>query len=178
MPGVMHFSSASGPKRTWAGALHMSAFGGKVDIRLTPQNVRLRRGKHRQYPIYCGLLPWRENEDLPRIEHRREAPEAGDMQRRGESGQAANGQRQNRPKARESRIAYASADHSPEQFEQLKRERDEALERETATSDILRIISNSPTNLQSALEPLLKAPHDYSMWPAPRFRASKVTGFD
>jgi len=73
------------------------------------------------------------------------------MQRRGESGQAANGQRQNRPKARESRIAYASADHSPEQFEQLKRERDEALERETATSDILRIISNSPTNLQSAL---------------------------
>src|SRR5262245_46024108 len=29
MPGVMHFSSASGPKRTWAGALHMSAFGGE-----------------------------------------------------------------------------------------------------------------------------------------------------
>src|SRR5947207_6662646 len=33
----------------------------------------------------------------------------------------------------------------------LTRERDEALERETATSEVLRIISNSPTNLQSAL---------------------------
>jgi transcriptional regulator with GAF, ATPase, and Fis domain len=33
----------------------------------------------------------------------------------------------------------------------LRRERDEALERETASSEVLRIISNSPTDLQSAL---------------------------
>jgi hypothetical protein len=33
----------------------------------------------------------RESEDLPRIEPRREPPEAGDMQRRGESGQPAKG---------------------------------------------------------------------------------------
>jgi hypothetical protein len=26
--------SASGPKQTWAGALHMSAFGGKADIKM------------------------------------------------------------------------------------------------------------------------------------------------
>jgi len=71
------------------------------------------------------------------------------MQRRG--GQSAKGQRASRPKSRKSRIASASPDHSTEQFEQLKRERDEAMERETATSDILRIISNSPTDLQSAL---------------------------
>jgi two-component system, NtrC family, sensor kinase len=69
------------------------------------------------------------------------------MQRRGGSGQAAKRQR----KARKSRIEPALASQSPEQFEQLKRERDEALERETASSDILRIISNSPTDLQSAL---------------------------
>src|SRR5262245_24413703 len=73
------------------------------------------------------------------------------MQRRGSTGQPVKGRRESRPKARESRIASASADHSPEQFEQLKRERDEALERETATSEILRIISNSPIDLQSAL---------------------------
>jgi two-component system NtrC family sensor kinase len=34
---------------------------------------------------------------------------------------------------------------------ELRRERDEVLERETATSEVLRIISNSPTDLQSAL---------------------------
>ena len=37
------------------------------------------------------------------------------------------------------------------QESELRRERDEALERETAISEVLRIISNSPTDLQSAL---------------------------
>src|SRR5262245_5094889 len=72
------------------------------------------------------------------------------MQRRGVRGQSAKG-RTSKPKARKSRIVSGSTDHSPEQFEQLKRERDEALEREAATSEILRIISNSQTDLQSAL---------------------------
>src|SRR5262245_24719526 len=68
------------------------------------------------------------------------------MQRRGESGQLVKG----RPKARKAQTAPASA-HPLEEFDRLKRERDEALERETATSDILRIISSSPADLQSAL---------------------------
>src|SRR5262245_41806810 len=123
-------------------------------------------------------LPWRESEDLPRIEHRREPP-GGDMQRRRTSSRPEKGPPASSPKARKAQTANVSTGDLQEQLvERLVRERDEALERETATSDILRIISNSPTDLQSALEPLLKAPHDYSMWPAPRFRASKVTGFD
>jgi hypothetical protein len=32
--------SAIGPKRTWARALHMSAFGGKAHIGIGGQNVR------------------------------------------------------------------------------------------------------------------------------------------
>src|SRR5262249_39850185 len=73
------------------------------------------------------------------------------MQRRSGSGQPVKGQRRAGCKARKTRTAPVSADHSLEQFDRLRRERDEALERETATSEILRIISNSPTDLQSAL---------------------------
>ena len=35
---------------------------------------------------------------------------------------------------------------------ELKRERDESLEREAATSDILRLIANAPANLQSVMD--------------------------
>src|SRR5262245_52319068 len=79
------------------------------------------------------------------------------MRRRGESGQAEKGQRASRPKARKSRIAFASADHSPEQFDLLKRERDEALEQQAATSDILRVISTSPTDVQSVFTAIVKS---------------------
>ena len=64
------------------------------------------------------------------------------MQRRGGSGQPVKGQRHKtiRPKARKAPTAPASADHSAEQFDRLKRERDEALQHQTATSEVLGII--------------------------------------
>jgi GAF domain-containing protein len=74
------------------------------------------------------------------------------MQRRGASGRPAKGPRASSPKARKAQTANVSTGDLREQLvERLVRERDEALEREAATSDILRIISNSPTDLQSAL---------------------------
>src|SRR5262249_6824809 len=50
------------------------------------------------------------------------------------------------PKRRNATTARAESESA-----HLRRERDEALERETATSEVLRIIFNSPTDLQSAL---------------------------
>jgi len=75
------------------------------------------------------------------------------MQRGGESERPVKGRRHRaiRPKARKAPTASLSDAGLQEQLDQRTRERDEALERETATSEILRIISNSPTDLQSAL---------------------------
>jgi hypothetical protein len=59
------------------------------------------------------------------------------MQRRGASGQPIKGQRTKKPKARKAPIAHLSTDHSPEQFDRLKNERDEALEQLAATLGIV-----------------------------------------
>ena len=77
------------------------------------------------------------------------------MQRRGSSsGQPVKGQGQStRPKARKARAAGVSTDHSTEQFDRLKRERDEAFGQLAATSEVLRVISNSP----GELEPVFRA---------------------
>ena len=79
------------------------------------------------------------------------------MQRRGGSGQPVKGQRAIRPKARKAPTAPASADHSAEQFDRLKRERDEALERETAAADILRVIASSPGNTQPVFDAIVQS---------------------
>jgi hypothetical protein len=78
---------------------------------------------------------WRGHWNLRKIGHRREPPE-GDMQRHGGSTKPAKDRRTPRPKARKTPTAHASTDHSPEQFDRLKRERDEALDQLAETSEV------------------------------------------
>jgi hypothetical protein len=104
----------------------------------------------------ADILPWRGSEDLPRIEHRREPPEAGDMQRRGESGQQVKG----RPKVRQAPTAPASIADRDELLDQRTRERDEALEQLAATSEVLQIIGSSSGELKPVFRTMLEKATD------------------
>jgi len=78
------------------------------------------------------------------------------MQRRGSSGHPVKGQRTTRPKARKASTAQRSTDHSTEQFDRLKRERDGAREQLAAMADILRVIRASPTDAQPVFETIVR----------------------
>src|SRR5215510_1329154 len=79
------------------------------------------------------------------------------MQRRGGSGQPPKAQRTSRPKARKAPTAHVSTDDLQAQLDRRTRERDEALEQQAATSDILRVISTSPTDVQSVFTAIVKS---------------------
>jgi two-component system NtrC family sensor kinase len=74
------------------------------------------------------------------------------LQRLGASGQLAKRRRTTKRKARKAPIAPASVDHSTEQFDDLKRERDETLEQLAATSEVLRVIRCSPRDVQPVFD--------------------------
>jgi GAF domain-containing protein len=73
------------------------------------------------------------------------------MQRRGRSAQPAKGERIGRPKAPKASTAHAAAADLKKQLDQRARELDEVLQQQSATSEVLRVISHSPTELQSVL---------------------------
>jgi class 3 adenylate cyclase len=81
------------------------------------------------------------------------------MQRRGQSEQPAKRRRESagKPKARKAQTARLSNANLQEQLDQCSRERDEALEQLTATSEVLQVISQSTFDLQSVLSTLVHA---------------------
>jgi two-component system NtrC family sensor kinase len=82
------------------------------------------------------------------------------MRRRGgASGQPVKGRRRStvRPKARKAPTAHVSIADLQEQLDRRTRDLDEALEQQTATAEILSVISNSPTDTQPVFDAIVQS---------------------
>ena len=75
---------------------------------------------------------------------------------RGGSRQRAKRPRTSRPKTRNAATAQRSTSHSAEQFDDLKRERDEARDQQAATAEILRVIRASRNDVQPVFETIVR----------------------
>ena len=79
------------------------------------------------------------------------------MQRRDESGQPVKGRRALGPKARKAPTVHASSGDLQEELDRRTRELDEALQQQTATSEVLSIIRRSPADAQPVFDAIVQS---------------------